>query len=265
MNILTTIAAHKRKEVAERKTWYPTALLERSPLFNTRPLSLTKHLLSPGASGIIAEFKMKSPSKGLINAHANVAEVTTGYMKAGASGLSVLTDQEFFGGKNEDLIKARELNYCPILRKDFMVDPYQIIEAKSIGADAILLIAAILSPEETLSPATLARSLGLETILEVHGSNELTHWNDQISILGVNNRNLADFTVSLNISLSLSKFISDGVLAISESGIHDPGDVDLLKQAGYKGFLIGEQFMSAGDPALACHTFISRLNSIVSR
>jgi len=215
--------------------------------------------MRPGASGIIAEFKRQSPSKGIINANAKVEEVTVGYMNAGASALSILTDNQFFGGNNEDLIKARELNFCPILRKDFIVDPYQIIEAKSIGADAILLIAAILTPEETLHFATLARSLGLETILEVHGCTELSHLNNKISILGVNNRNLADFTVSLDISLSLSEFISDRILAISESGIHDPADVHLLKQAGYKGFLIGEQFMSAGDPASACQTFISQL------
>jgi len=215
--------------------------------------------MRPGASGIIAEFKRQSPSKGIINANAKVEEVTVGYMNAGASALSILTDNQFFGGNNEDLIKSRELNFCPILRKDFIVDPYQIIEAKSIGADAILLIAAILTPEETLHFATLARSLGLETILEVHGCTELSHLNNKISILGVNNRNLADFTVSLDISLSLSEFISDRILAISESGIHDPADVHLLKQAGYKGFLIGEQFMSAGDPASACQTFISQL------
>lgn len=262
MNILGKIAAHKRTEVAERKELYPIVLLERSPFFNTKPVSLTKYLLQPGASGIIAEFKKKSPSKGIINANARLEEITIGYMRAGASALSILTDNQFFGGKNEDLIKARELNFCPILRKDFIVDPYQIIEAKSIGADAILLIASILTPEETLNLATLARSLGMETILEVHGCAELTHLNNQINILGVNNRNLADFTVSLDISLSLSKFISDGILAISESGIHDPADVHLLKQAGYKGFLIGEQFMSAGDPALACQTFISQLKQI---
>ncbi|TSA31183.1 MAG: indole-3-glycerol phosphate synthase TrpC [Porphyromonadaceae bacterium] len=259
MNILGKIAAHKRTEVSERKELYPIALLERRPFFNTEPVSLKKHLMRPGASGIIAEFKRQSPSKGIINANAKVEEVTVGYMNAGASALSILTDNQFFGGNNEDLIKARELNFCPILRKDFIVDPYQIIEAKSIGADAILLIAAILTPEETLNFATLARSLGLETILEVHGCTELSHLNNKISILGVNNRNLTDFTVSLDISLSLSEFISDRILAISESGIHDPADVHLLKQAGYKGFLIGEQFMSAGDPASACQTFISQL------
>lgn len=262
MNILQTIAAQKLNEVSQRKELYPIAVLERSTLFNRTPVSLAKQLLLPDASGIIAEFKRQSPSKGIINNSAKVEEVTAGYRISGASALSVLTDNRFFGGNNEDLIMARESNGCAILRKDFMVDPYQVIEAKSIGADAILLIASILTPLETLNLATLARSLGLETILEIHNFDELSHLNDQISIIGVNNRNLADFTVSLDISLSISNFIPNGILAISESGIRHPADVSLLKNAGYKGFLIGEQFMSAIDPVIACRDFISELKQI---
>jgi indole-3-glycerol phosphate synthase len=261
MDILNTIAEHKRSEVAGRKELYPVSLLERSRFFQMRPVSLTRHLLQSGASGIIAEFKRKSPSKGFINAGASLGEVTTGYVRAGASAISVLTDGHFFGGKNEDLTLAREWNSCPVLRKDFIVDPYQVIEARSIGADAILLIAKILTPEETLDLATLAHSLGMETILEVHGSSELGHLNEHINILGVNNRNLTDFTVSLDISLSLSALIPDGIPAISESGIRDPADVIQLRRAGYQGFLIGEQFMATGDPAAACRDFISKLTS----
>jgi indole-3-glycerol phosphate synthase len=264
MNLLSTIAAYKRTEVAEKKEHYPVSLLEHTPLFDRIPLSLTKSITEPGASGIIAEFKRQSPSKGTINISSTVEEVTAGYINAGASALSVLTDFRFFGGGNGDLIKARKLNHCPILRKDFIIDPYQVIEAKSIGADAILLIASILTPGETLILAALARSLGLETILEVHGNDELSHFNEHISIIGVNNRNLADFTVSLDISLSLAEFIPHGKIAISESGIHDPADVHILKRAGFKGFLIGEQFMSAASPAAACKSFISRLNPIAS-
>lgn len=259
MNILSKIAAHKRTEVAGCKMQVPIAVLERNPIFTRNTVSLREHLLKAGASGIIAEFKRKSPSKGTINTSSGVEEVTSGYIMAGASALSVLTDHEFFGGNNGDLIRAREANSCPILRKEFILDPYQIIEARSIGADAVLLIAAILTPEETLNLATLARSIGMETILEVHGIEELSHLNDQISILGVNNRNLTDFTVSLDISLSLSEYITDGMLAISESGIHDPADIQLLKQAGYLGFLIGEQFMATPDPAQACRSFINEL------
>lgn len=262
MNILAEIAARKRTEVSESKARCPVAILERSPYFGRIAVSLAKSLLQPGSSGIIAEFKRKSPSKGMINAAATVEEVTAGYVRAGASAVSVLTDTGFFGGKNEDLVRARELNYCPILRKDFVVDPYQVIEAKSIGADAILLIAAILTPGETFKLASLARSLGMETILEVHSASELNCLNENISILGVNNRNLVDFTVSIDISLSLSEFISGGITAISESGIQNPADIKILKQAGYKGFLIGEQFMSAADPARACSEFISGIKQL---
>lgn len=260
MNQLETIAAFKRIEVAERKELHPVNQLENWELFDRKTVSLTDSILQNGSTGIIAEFKRKSPSKGMINAHSDVADVTRGYIRAGAAALSVLTDSRFFGGNSDDLVRAREVNDCPVLRKEFIVDPYQIIEAKSIGADAILLIAAILTPAETLNFATLARSLGMATILEIHGKEELGHLNDQISILGVNNRNLADFSVSLEISLSLAEFIPDGITAISESGIRHPADILLLKQAGYKGFLIGEQFMSTDDPAFACHTFITRLN-----
>jgi indole-3-glycerol phosphate synthase len=259
MNLLSEIAIHKRAEAGKRKLLVPVSMLERSPLYNRVPISLTKLLVRPGASGIIAEFKKKSPLKGILNANARVGEITKGYVKAGASALSVLTDTQFFGGNNDDLIIARELNNCPILRKDFIVDPYQVIEAKSIGADAILLIAAILTPGEVFDLARLARSIGLETVLEVHSRDELRYMNSRIDILGINNRNLDDFTVSIETSLSLSKFIPDGILAISESGISDPADIHLLKQAGYKGFLIGERFMSSEDPALACQAFISQL------
>jgi indole-3-glycerol phosphate synthase len=239
------------------------ACLERRPHFSSQTVSLAETLKKKEASGIIAEFKRRSPAKGIINGQAKVVEVTCGYAEAGASALSILTDNHFFGGSNEDLVKAREKSSCPILRKEFIVDPYQIFEAKSLGADAILLIAAILTPGETLAFARLARSLGLETILEVHGPDELAHLNDQISILGVNNRNLKDFTVSLDVSLSLAGSIPDGIVAISESGIHHPTDLSVLKQAGYRGFLIGELFMSSSDPAESCRTFISQSNQAI--
>ncbi|OFY55404.1 MAG: indole-3-glycerol phosphate synthase [Bacteroidetes bacterium GWF2_49_14] len=261
MNILTNIANHKRKQVATRKELYPVALLEKSPFFETTPVSLTRYLLRPDKSGIIAEFKRKSPSKGVINAYVSIDQVSIGYMQGGASALSILTDEEFFGGKNEDLIRARELNYCPILRKDFILDPYQVLESKSIGADAILLIAAILTPAQTLELARLARSLGMETILEVHSRDELVHRNGHISIIGVNNRNLADFSVNLETSMSLSEFIDKDDLFISESGLREPSDIRKLRLAGYRGFLIGEQFMATSDPATACQQFISQLKS----
>jgi indole-3-glycerol phosphate synthase len=259
MNILSTIAAHKKAEVAKNKELCPIAILEGSVNFHRQPLSMTDYLLRGNATGIIAEFKRQSPSKGIINITAKPEEVSIGYILAGATALSVLTDSEFFGGSNADLVKVRAVNSNPVLRKDFMVDPYQIFEAKSIGADAILLIASILTIKETLQMATLARSLGLETILEVHNREELNHWNDQISILGVNNRNLDNFTVSLDVSLSLAEFIPSGTLAISESGIRTAEDLIRLKKEGYRGFLIGEQFMSTGDPVAAAREFIDNL------
>ena len=167
-NILDQIVAHKREEVAKRKEIYPVKLLEQSIYFNTPTVSLSKYLRRPDKLGIIAEFKRRSPSKGDINPYASVEEVSIGYMQAGASALSVLTDTHFFGGKNEDLTEARKFNYCPILRKDFVIDEYQIIEARSIGADAILLIAACLEKAEIKSLAALAQSLGLEVLIEIH-------------------------------------------------------------------------------------------------
>src|SRR5688500_15119050 len=149
MNILDQIIAHKRKEVSDRKSLYPVKLLEQSIFFSSPTVSLKKYVQRKDKTGIIAEFKRKSPSKGIINAHASVERTTIGYMQAGASALSVLTDKQFFGGSNEDLVVVRKFNFCPIIRKDFTIDEYQIVEAKSIGADAILLIAAVLDPERS--------------------------------------------------------------------------------------------------------------------
>jgi indole-3-glycerol phosphate synthase len=261
-NILDTIVRAKQREVAERKALFTPALLEKSISFNATPVSLIKHLHRPDQSGIIAEYKRKSPSRGIINDQARVEEVTIGYVEAGASGLSILTDQEFFGGKTEDLVTARSLNHCPILRKDFIIDPYQVTESKSMGADVILLIAAILKPAETLQLAWQARLLGMETILEVHHADELYQINDYISMVGVNNRNLRDFSVSLETSLQLKEMIPPGITAIAESGIHRPEDLILLKKAGYQGFLVGELFMKSADPAGACRDFIHQLRLI---
>ena len=168
MNILDQILAHKETEVAERKSLYPVKLLEKSIFFPTQPVSLKKYLLREDKSGIIAEIKRKSPSKGVINPHVSIERTSIGYMQAGASALSVLTDQKFFGGSNDDLMIARKFNYCPILRKDFVIDEYQIVEAKSIGADAILLIAAALAPEKLASLCAFAHTLKLEVLMEVH-------------------------------------------------------------------------------------------------
>lgn len=261
MNILQQIAKYKVKEVALRRKLAPLARLEKSPLFAQPCHSLSAELLKRPGGGIIAEFKRRSPSKGEINPTAKPEKVGPGYVRAGAAALSILTDEPSFGGSTADLEKARQLCAVPILRKDFIIDPYQVIESKSMGADVILLIASILTPQSTLELATLARSLGMETLLEIHDRIELVHLNDQISLVGVNNRNLKSFSVSLETSLELFSFLPKGITAIAESGIGNPSDLKMLRRAGYRGFLIGESFMREADPAKACHDFILQIDS----
>lgn len=263
MNILDTIIEHKRKEVDEQKSLYPVKLLERSIYFNTRPVSLRKYLLLPGKSGIIAEFKRKSPSKGNINPYSSIEKTTIGYMQAGASALSVLTDAKFFGGSNKDLSEARNFNYCPVLRKDFIIDEYQVMEAKSIGADAILLIAAVLDKDEIRKLASLAVSLGMEVLLEIHDESELEKSDSSIQHIGINNRNLKTFEVNVEQSIRLAEKLPKSVLKIAESGINNPETVIKLKQHGFNGFLIGEHFMKESRPDKAAKKFIQQLNALL--
>jgi indole-3-glycerol phosphate synthase len=231
-------------------------------LFFRKCNSLKEIILLPGSSGIIAEFKQKSPSKGLINATVDAGEVAKGYAAAGASGISVLTDFPFFGGSLENLRKARKsCPEIPLLRKDFMLDEYQLVEAKASGADVILLIAACLSKLQAAELAGLARELGMEVLFEIHGEEELDLIPDQADFVGVNNRNLKTMTVSLGTSFHLAPLIPDRFVKISESGISTPEDVSKLKAAGYQGFLIGENFMHTGDPAKACREFILKLKN----
>lgn len=260
MNILDEIAAHKRKEVDQAKSLYPVKLLEQSIFFSSPTVSLKKYVQRDDKTGIIAEFKRKSPSKGVINAYASVERTTIGYMQAGASALSVLTDKSFFGGSNDDLKTVRKFNFCPILRKDFTIDEYQIIEAKSIGADAILLIAAILSPTEIKSLTRFAHSFGLEVLLEVHDEVELkSNLDAGADLIGVNNRNLKTLEVSIETSKRLSTLIPSGVVSVSESGISDPETIVGLRQFGFQGFLIGENFMKHSRPEEEAKTFMDRL------
>lgn len=258
-SILDEIIAHKRKETEERKQLYPTALLERSLYFREKPVSLKKYLLREDRNGIIAEFKRKSPSKGDINPYADVAKTTLGYMQAGASALSVLTDTKYFGGKSSDLETARKINYCPILRKDFIVDEYQVIEARSIGADAILLIASVLNEKEIKSLSDLAFSLGLEVLFEMHDVAELNKYQPEY-IAGVNSRNLHDFSVSLERSEKFAEILPQDAIKVAESGISNAADVIRLRKVGYKGFLIGEQFMKQHDPGKSCAKFITEVD-----
>ena len=260
MDILAEIVAHKRTEIADRKELYPVKLLEKSTYFNGKPVSLKKYIRRDDKSGVIAEIKRKSPSKGMINEHVSVERTSIGYMQAGASGLSVLTDKNYFGGSSEDLMTARSFNFCPILRKDFMVDEYQVIEAKSIGADVILLIAAILSKEEIEQLGSLARSLGMESLLEVHSEEELSNaLTDKVDLIGVNNRNLKTFETSIQTSKDLVDKIPSEFVKVTESGLHSPEVVNDLKSCGYEGFLIGESFMKSGRPERAAKEFISQI------
>jgi indole-3-glycerol phosphate synthase len=260
MNILDKIVAHKRQEVADLKAMFPIKLLEKSAYFTTESVSLRHYLQRPDLHGIIAEIKRRSPSRGDINPFVNVERVSIGYMQAGASALSILTDSHFFGGKNEDLTLARRMNYCPILRKDFIFDEYQIVEARSIGADAILLIAACLYPKEVKQLAAFAHSLGLEVLLEVHDQHELDRsLNEHIDLVGVNNRNLKDFSVNIETSLELAERIPTEFIKVAESGISDPAQVLRLQAAGFQGFLMGQRFMETSQPEKACAQFIDQL------
>lgn len=260
MNILDKIVLRKKEEVAQAKSQVSTQALEAYPHFNRQPLVFKDFLLDAQRTGIIAEFKRRSPSKGLINGAASVADVTQAYAQAGASALSVLTDADFFGGQAEDLLQAREANQIPILRKDFMIDEYQILEAKAWGADIILLIAAILSPQEVAQLGHFAQSLGLNVLLEVHNLEELqASICPNVDAIGVNNRNLADFTVDIQTSFDLVNHIPNEFLKISESAISNPQTIRELKSVGYNGFLIGENFMKTEDPGVAIFDFVSRL------
>ncbi|EHQ26350.1 indole-3-glycerol phosphate synthase TrpC [Mucilaginibacter paludis] len=260
MNILDKIVVNKKKEVAAAKKKTSYARLEESDMFHRETYSFRDFLLDPSRTGIIAEFKRRSPSKGIINDKVKVQDVTTGYAAAGASALSVLTDKDFFMGKKIDLIKARRVNPIPILRKDFMIDEYQIVEAKSLGADIILLIAAILSPDEIKQMSALAKSLGLNVLLEVHNLEELQRSiAPDLTAIGVNNRNLADFTVSVETSFQLFEHIPQEFLKISESAISNTDTIKQLKAAGFNGFLIGENFMKEADPGAAMKEFVKGL------
>ncbi len=258
MTILDTIIEHKREEVALRKREISVEELKQSPLYNRPTLSLKQFLLDPEKTGIIAEFKRKSPSKGWINAGADPVIITGAYATHGASGVSVLTDEHFFGGTAEDLRKAR-VHRVPILRKDFMIDPYQLVEARSIGADVILLIAANLSPTEVKELAAGAKDLGLEVLLEIHNEEELEHICEAVDIVGVNNRNLKTFEVSIQTSINLAKQIPSDKLKISESGISEVNTIKELKSHGFEGFLIGENFMKNADPSIAFAAFVEQL------
>ncbi len=264
MNILDEIIAHKKREVEEKKNLVPVKMLEQSIHFETRPLSMKKHLQREDKTGIIAEFKRKSPSEGIINEHAKVDETTTGYVQAGAAALSVLTDTQFFGGENEDILLARKHNSCPIIRKDFILEEYQVLETKALGADTVLLIASALTPEAAKNLAAFTKSLGMEVLLEVHNEEELkAYLNEDVDMLGVNNRNLGTFETAIQTSIELANQIPDQFVKVSESGIKSPETIIELRNYGYQGFLMGTYFMKHERPEQACADFINKLKMIV--
>jgi indole-3-glycerol phosphate synthase len=263
MNILETIIEEKKTEVSRKRSTARTADLERSNFFKRQTLSLKKFLLDGTRTGIIAEFKRRSPSKGIINGNADVVKITSAYAKGGASALSVLTDEKFFGGTSDDLMRARA-NEIPILRKDFVIDEYQIVEAKSIGADAILLIAACLSPGKVKTLAKFAKGLDLEVLLEIHEEKELQHICDETEIVGINNRDLKTFEVDIDRSLKMAEKIPAMKIKVAESGISSVENILLFKQNRFNGFLIGENFMKAEDPAIAFASFVNKLKTVSS-
>ncbi|HEY0680105.1 MAG TPA: indole-3-glycerol phosphate synthase TrpC [Chitinophagaceae bacterium] len=261
MNILEEIIAHKRAEVAQQKKAMRVDQLEKFGFFNEPSISLKKILNDKSTTGIIAEFKRRSPSKGVINENSSVFDVTTAYAAGGAAALSVLTDTSFFGGSADDLIMAR-MNQIPILRKDFIIDGYQLAEAKALGADVILLIAACLTTAEVRQLAAVTHDLGMEVLLEIHNEDELNHICDEVDFVGVNNRDLKTFQVDLERSISLSEKIDRSKLRIAESGINSPADIVYLEKHGFDGFLIGERFMREADPGKAFSTFVEELSAL---
>lgn len=259
MNILDTIVERKRTEVAERKQRKPLEVIKADALYTRKTISLVEGLSRPYASGIIAEFKRKSPSKGIINDRVDPVEVTKAYQDAGASAVSILTDAYFFGGHDQDVVRARQVLDIPILRKEFIIDEYQVHEAKALGADLILLIAACLSKEEVVRFSTLARSLGLEVLLELHDEDELEHVCATVDLVGINNRSLKTFDVNIARSLRMAGQLPKDKLKVAESGIDDPAQVKLFRENGYSAFLIGENFMKTNDPGMALHEFRNQI------
>ncbi|CAL67627.1 indole-3-glycerol phosphate synthase TrpC [Christiangramia forsetii] len=261
MNILDKIIADKFKEVELKKSLIPVSQLENSVLFDRKCISLAESLKN--GSGIIAEHKRRSPSKSVINQSLNVQDVVKGYEEAEVSGISVLTDGKYFGGSLEDLLYARASVNTPLLRKEFMVDAYQVSEAKAYGADAILLIAAVLSEKQLIYLADSAKKLGMDVLLEIHNEEELQKsLNVNADMIGVNNRNLKTFEVSIDTSKRLAKLIPNEFVKVSESGISTTAAITDLKNYGFEGFLIGENFMKTDNPGAAAKEFITELKSM---
>ncbi len=260
MNILETIVAFKKKEIEGRKKIIPINKLEESVFYSREMPSFFDAIAKPGPS-IIGEFKRKSPSQGMINIHSEVEQLAKEYEKAGISGMSILTDLEFFGGEDQDLKNVALFTQMPLLRKDFIIDEYQVIESKSIGASAILLIASILTKEKIKSFIELSSNIGLDVLFEIHDKEDLNKMNQAVRIAGINNRNLKTFEVDINHSAELFSQLPDVCLKVAESGIKDYTDVKRLYDIGFNGFLIGGSFMKSRNPGKTVVKFMEELKN----
>ena len=254
--ILDEIVSQKRIEILEKQKTQSIESFRNSENFLLPVKSAKASILDKSKSGIIAEFKRKSPSKGFINKDANVKEVVSGYEKYGASVVSVLTDEQFFGGSFDDFQQAKEVLNIPVLRKDFIVDEFQVYETKAIGADLMLLIAECLTKDEVYHLAKTAKEIGLEVLLELHSEDQLEKVNEFIDLIGINNRNLKNFEVDIEKSKQILKQLPTDLIKVAESGISHPKTVKELRQAGFQAFLIGENFMKADNPSQAFEQFV---------
>ena len=265
IHILDQIIAEKHREVEVRKESAPLHLLEQMPGFARETLSLAAALAAQKTFGVIAEIKRASPSAGVLYPELDVGEVAAGYIQNGAAALSILTDSKFFSGSLADLAVARTVSAAPILRKDFMIDAYQIIESRAHGADVILLIARILTPAQTKKFAAMARSLGMDVLLEIHTAQEITdHFCEYTNIIGVNARDLDILKNSETLHAEIFQALPPGIPAVAESGIRNAAQLAALKLIGYHGFLIGEQFLKTGRPAAACGEMIASAQKILA-
>lgn len=256
-DILTTIMQHKRLEVAAQQARIPARRLEQAIAQQPATRSMSRSLRAARA-GIIAEFKRRSPSRGWICREAKVADIIPQYAQGGAAALSVLTDKEFFGGSLDDLREARSLCQLPILRKDFICTEYQLLEARAAGADAVLLIAAVLTPAVCCRLTAQAHDLGLEVLLELHDASEVACLEAGPDMVGVNNRHLGTFHTDVNHALTLTGKLPEKSLKVAESGITTAAELQHLKQAGFDGFLIGSALMDAPQPQLQLQKLLSR-------
>lgn len=258
-NILDKIVQTKREEIESRNKMLPIEALKEEIIQQPQTKSMVKRILQPDLFGIIAEFKRQSPSKGILHPNPDVETITKAYAQF-ASGISVLTDEQYFGAKSEDF-KVGLKSGVPVLRKDFIVDPYQVYETRAMGADVMLLIAACLTPLQVSELSALAKSIGLEVLLELHEEQELQHVCTSVDMIGINNRNLKSFHVDIAHSIRMAEQLPANAVTIAESGINSVEVWKQLKDAGFKGFLMGEYFMKETDPSEKFLSFIQEIQA----